>query len=574
MRLNKYLGESGSWSRRQSDDLIAAGKVTVNGEVATLGAKVEPSDEVRVEGELVGGARKKDAPVYIALNKPIGITCTTERHIEGNIIEFIGHAERIFPIGRLDKESEGLILLTNDGDIVNEVLRSEFNHEKEYVVEVDRLLGHDFVELIEAGIHLVPEGVTKKCKVTLLGPKTFNIVLTQGLNRQIRRMCSELDYQVVALQRIRFMNIKLGNLAIGKWRSLTPAELEGLRPPGGLNDKKANNESVPSTPKAKPNKSGGATKPNPDREGGYAAGRGRGAGGGRGVGGGGGRGATSERGASSGGYGGRGASNGGYGGRGASSGSYGGRGASSDRGAGGGYGGRGASRDRGASSGGYGGRGASSDRGAGGGAGGDAGRGASSDRGASSGGYGGRGASSGGYGGRGASSDRGAGGGGGGYAGRGASSDRGAGGSGGYAGRGASSGSDPDRGAGSDRGAGRGGYAGRGASSERGVGSSGYGVRSSSTSGTDRAGGGGHAGRAVDGGRGAGAYGGGRASAGGYGGRGTASSDRGAGASRPAKGGFGSTRPAGASGGRPSGGRPSGGRPSGGRGGGGGRGGR
>ena len=545
MRLNKYLGESGSWSRRQSDDLIAARKVTINGEVAALGAKVEPSDEIRVEGELVGGARKKDAPVYIALNKPIGITCTTERHIEGNIIDFIGHAERIFPIGRLDKESEGLILLTNDGDIVNEVLRSEFNHEKEYVVEVDRLLGHDFVGLMEAGIRLVPEGVTKKCKVTLLGPKTFNIVLTQGLNRQIRRMCSELDYQVVALRRIRFMNIELGNLAIGKWRGLTPAELAGLRPPGGLNDKKANNESAPRKPKAKPNKSGGATRPNPDREGGYAArpdaGRGRGAGGG----GYGGRGASSDRGAGGGGYGARGASSGGYAGRGASSdrgtrAGYAGRGASSDRGAGGGgYGARGASSERGAGGGGYAGRGASgggyaglgasSERGAG------SGRAASSDRGAG-GGYAGRGASSD----RGASGERGAGGG---YAGRGASSERGAG--GGYAGRGTSS----------ERGAGGSGYAGRGAGSDRGAGGGGYGARGASS---ERGAAGGYAGRGSSSDRGAGG--------GGYGGRGAGSSDRGAGASRPAKGGFGSTRP-GASAGRPSAGRSSGGRGGGGRGG-------
>jgi 23S rRNA pseudouridine2604 synthase len=231
MRLNKYLGESGQWSRREADTLIEEGRVTINGAPASLGAQVAEGDEVKVDGDIVGRARKLDRPVYIALNKPIGITCTTERHVEGNIIDFVDHPERIFPIGRLDKESEGLILLTNDGDIVNEVLRSEHNHEKEYVVAVDRALAPDFVERMSSGIRLAPEGMTKRCKVRVLGPKLFAIILTQGLNRQIRRMCEALAYTVVALQRVRFMNVMLGPLAIGRWRNLTPQELEGLRPP-------------------------------------------------------------------------------------------------------------------------------------------------------------------------------------------------------------------------------------------------------------------------------------------------------------------------------------------------------
>jgi 23S rRNA pseudouridine2604 synthase len=231
MRLNKYLGESGSWSRRQADDVIAAGRVTVNGVVAVLGAQVADGDVIKVDGDPVGHARKLDKPVYIALNKPIGVISTTERAVEGNIIDFVDHPERIFPIGRLDKESEGLILLTNDGDIVNEVLRSEHNHEKEYVVTVDRGLDDEFASKMAAGIRLQPEGMTKRCKVAVLGPKTFSIILTQGLNRQIRRMCEALGYEVVALQRIRFMNILLGNQAVGRWRNLTPQELEGLRPP-------------------------------------------------------------------------------------------------------------------------------------------------------------------------------------------------------------------------------------------------------------------------------------------------------------------------------------------------------
>jgi 23S rRNA pseudouridine2604 synthase len=228
VRLNKYLGESGQWSRREADELISEGRVTINGKPAKLGVQVEPGDEVKVDGDVVGGARKLTKPVYIALNKPVGITCTTERHIEGNIIDFVDHPERIFPIGRLDKDSEGLILLTNDGDIVNEVLRAEHHHEKQYVVAVDRGLDDTFVERMSAGVRL-SDAMTKRCKVRKLGPKLFEIILTQGLNRQIRRMCEALGYEVVALKRVRIMQVLLGNLQLGRWRNLTPAEVAGLR---------------------------------------------------------------------------------------------------------------------------------------------------------------------------------------------------------------------------------------------------------------------------------------------------------------------------------------------------------
>jgi 23S rRNA pseudouridine2604 synthase len=270
MRLNKYLGESGSWSRRKADDVIAEGRVTVNGVVAVLGAQVAEGDVVKVDGDAVGHARKLDKPVYIALNKPIGVISTTEREVEGNIIDFVDHPERIFPIGRLDKESEGLILLTNDGDIVNDVLRSEHNHEKEYVVAVDRGLDDEFATKMAAGIRLQPEGMTKRCKVAVLGPKTFSIILTQGLNRQIRRMCEALGYEVVALKRVRFMNILLGNQAVGRWRNLTPQELEGLRPPAKADARPNPGGGGHPNPgggggSGRPNSGGGGSRPNVGR---------------------------------------------------------------------------------------------------------------------------------------------------------------------------------------------------------------------------------------------------------------------------------------------------------------------
>jgi len=229
MRLNKYLSESGACSRREADTLIAEGRVTVNGAPAVLGTQVSDGDDVRLDGDRVGAARKKAKPVYIALNKPVGITCTTERHVAGNIVDFVAHTERVFPIGRLDKDSEGLILLTNDGDIVNEVLRAEHNHEKEYVVMVDRPFDDDFVHKLSSGVRLA-DATTKPCKVTRVGAKVFRIVLTQGLNRQIRRMCEAFGYTVEALQRVRIMHIKLGELPLGRWRNLSEQEVAPLLP--------------------------------------------------------------------------------------------------------------------------------------------------------------------------------------------------------------------------------------------------------------------------------------------------------------------------------------------------------
>jgi 23S rRNA pseudouridine2604 synthase len=229
VRLNKYLSESGACSRREADGFIAEGRVTVNGVPAVLGTQVEDGDEVRLDGDPIGAARKRVRPVYIALNKPAGITCTTERHVAGNIIDFVDHPERVFPIGRLDKDSEGLILLTNDGDIVNEILRAEHNHEKEYIVAVDRTITPDFLAGMAAGVRL-SDATTRPCKVARLGPKMFRITLTQGLNRQIRRMCEALGVTVEALQRVRIMRIHLGELPLGRWRNLTAEEIATLMP--------------------------------------------------------------------------------------------------------------------------------------------------------------------------------------------------------------------------------------------------------------------------------------------------------------------------------------------------------
>ncbi len=229
MRLNKFISETGICSRRQADQWIAEGRVTINGKRAELGTQVGTGDEVRANGRVVGARSKRH--VYIALNKPVGITCTTERHIEGNIIDFIGHAERIFPIGRLDKDSDGLILLTSNGDIVNEILRSENNHEKEYLVTVDKPLTLAFLSGMAGGVHLAElKQTTKPCKLSRTSDRSFRITLTQGLNRQIRRMCEAFGYEVHRLQRVRIINIGLGELKRGRWRDLTPAELKGLLP--------------------------------------------------------------------------------------------------------------------------------------------------------------------------------------------------------------------------------------------------------------------------------------------------------------------------------------------------------
>ena len=224
MRLNKYISETGACSRREADKWIEAGRVSLNGQPATLGTQVADGDEVRIDGNLIGVKKRQ---VYIALNKPVGIICTTEAHIEDNIIDHVGYPERIFPVGRLDRDSEGLILLTNNGDIVNEILRSENNHEKEYVVTVDRPITDLSLRMLAAGVKIMGE-LTKPSKVTRVNAQSFRIVLTQGLNRQIRRMCSALGYKAQRLQRVRIMNVHLGNLRPGQWRHLTPAELAGL----------------------------------------------------------------------------------------------------------------------------------------------------------------------------------------------------------------------------------------------------------------------------------------------------------------------------------------------------------
>ena len=226
MRLNKFISETGVCSRREADAWIAAGRVTVNGRPAGLGTRVGVQDEVCVDGRPVGLPSRH---VYIALNKPVGVTCTTERHVAGNIVDFVGHRERVFPIGRLDKDSEGLILLTNNGDIVNEILRSENEHEKEYVVEVDRPLTGEFLRAMAAGVPILGT-VTKPCVTERLGRNRFRIVLTQGLNRQIRRMCEHFGYTVRRLRRVRVINITLEGLAPGQWRNLTRRELAGLLP--------------------------------------------------------------------------------------------------------------------------------------------------------------------------------------------------------------------------------------------------------------------------------------------------------------------------------------------------------
>ena len=227
MRINKYLGETGVCSRREADQWIEAGRVSVNGVTAVLGTKVEDGDVVLVDGE---PPRSRPQRVYLALNKPVGIECTTERSVPDNVVDFIGHKERIFPIGRLDKDSEGLLLLTNDGDIVNRVLRAEHEHEKEYVVAVDRPLTPDFLAGMASGVPIL-DTVTNPCRVRQVGRNTFRIVLTQGLNRQIRRMCEHFGYTVRRLQRVRIMHIELGELPVGRWRNLSPIEIRPLLPP-------------------------------------------------------------------------------------------------------------------------------------------------------------------------------------------------------------------------------------------------------------------------------------------------------------------------------------------------------
>ena len=222
-RINKYLSEVGYCSRRAADRIIEEGKVTINGKLPDMGAKVEEGDQVEVEGQRIEKSTKHEK-IYLVFNKPAGIVCTTDRRVESdNIIDFIKYPTRIFPIGRLDKPSEGLIFLTNDGDIVNKILRARNNHEKEYIVSVNRPINRDFIQSMSNGVEIL-ETITKNCFVKQLGAKKFKIILTQGLNRQIRRMCESLGFRVKSLKRLRIMNIKL-DVSTGKYRKFTKEEL-------------------------------------------------------------------------------------------------------------------------------------------------------------------------------------------------------------------------------------------------------------------------------------------------------------------------------------------------------------
>lgn len=226
LRINKYLSERGLCSRREADAWIAAGRITVNGVAATLGTKVGEGDEVAVDGQAVGAPSRH---VYIALNKPVGVECTTDTRVPHNIVDFVAHRERVFPIGRLDKDSEGLILLTNDGDCVNRLLRVEHRHEKEYLVTVDRPVSDELLGGMARGVRILGR-TTAPARVERAGKNMFRIVLTQGLNRQIRRMCDAFGYTVRRLVRVRFVNICLDGIEPGRWRNLTKAELDALLP--------------------------------------------------------------------------------------------------------------------------------------------------------------------------------------------------------------------------------------------------------------------------------------------------------------------------------------------------------
>ena len=224
IRINKYLSETGFCSRREADKLINESRVTVNGNVPEMGTKVTLDDEIRVDGKLV--REKKEKRLYLAFNKPVGIECTTNQNVRNNIVNYINYPERIFPIGRLDKASEGLIFMTNDGDIVNKILRARNNHEKEYIVTVNKPITERFIQRMGNGIPIL-ETVTRKCHVEQVSKNIFKIILTQGLNRQIRRMCEYLGYEVTALKRIRIINISL-DVAVGRYRELTDAEIQQL----------------------------------------------------------------------------------------------------------------------------------------------------------------------------------------------------------------------------------------------------------------------------------------------------------------------------------------------------------
>ena len=227
IRLNKFLSSLGTYSRRQVDKLIEEKRIRVNKKYAKLGIRVSTNDEITIDGELILIKSKKKKPVYLILNKPIGIECTTNLNVNNNIIDFLGYPKRIFPIGRLDKDSEGIIFLTNDGDIVNKILRSENNNEKEYEVRVNKKINSDFLNQISSGVK-IKNVTTKPCKIEKINNYTFKIILTQGLNRQIRKMCRHFNYKVKNLKRTRIINISLGSLKIGKFRKFTPYELESL----------------------------------------------------------------------------------------------------------------------------------------------------------------------------------------------------------------------------------------------------------------------------------------------------------------------------------------------------------
>ena len=224
-RLNKAISDSGYCSRRKADELIERGVVTLNDQPVSLGDRVMPGDVVKINGTVIGRPKKE---VYLMLNKPVGITCTTDQRVSGNVVDYINYPERIFHVGRLDKPSEGLLLMTNDGDIVNKILRAGNRHEKEYIVRVNRPISEGFVRRMSRGIPIL-DTVTKPCRVERVSRFVFKIILVQGLNRQIRRMCEYLDYEVVSLRRIRIMNLKLGDLPQGQWRHLTKEEITKLQ---------------------------------------------------------------------------------------------------------------------------------------------------------------------------------------------------------------------------------------------------------------------------------------------------------------------------------------------------------
>ncbi len=241
-RINKYLSEAGYCSRREADKLIEQGRVTLNGKVPEMGTKIAKGDIVKVDGETI--LNKNEKPVYLAFNKPVGIVCTTDTGVEkDNIIDYINYPKRIFPIGRLDKASEGLIFLTDDGEIVNKILRARNNHEKEYVVTVNRPITSNFIERLGQGVPIL-ETYTKKCQVQRLGKFDFRIILTQGLNRQIRRMCEYLGYEVTHLKRVRIMNVQL-DIPVGEWRDLTSNELHTINEMVSKSEKTYNESNLP-----------------------------------------------------------------------------------------------------------------------------------------------------------------------------------------------------------------------------------------------------------------------------------------------------------------------------------------